>query len=72
MRCFVGALIGFVGIAAKRAALGHFPLAMRISEGAALNATSVQDQLDWFKAQGFVADSVTMDMLVDTSFVETE
>ncbi|SDJ08511.1 ABC transporter substrate-binding protein [Lutimaribacter saemankumensis] len=45
--------------------------AMRINAGAALNTTSVQDQLDWFKAEGLVKDSVTMDMLVDTSYVST-
>lgn len=45
--------------------------AMRINEGAALNTTSVQDQLDWFKSEGLVKDSVTMDMLVDRSYVQT-
>jgi NitT/TauT family transport system substrate-binding protein len=45
--------------------------AMRINEGAALNTTSVQDQLDWFKSEGLVKDSVTMDMLVDSSYVQT-
>lgn len=45
--------------------------AMRISAGAALNTTSVKDQLDWFKSEKLVKDSVTMEMLVDTSYVET-
>lgn len=45
--------------------------AMRVNAGAALNTTSVQDQLDWFKAEGLVKDSITMDTLVDTSYVST-
>ena len=44
--------------------------AMRINEGAALNRDSVQDQLDWFKAEGLVDDSVTYETLVDDSYVE--
>lgn len=45
---------------------------MRINPGAALNVASVQDQLDWFKSEGLVPEGVTMDDLVDTSFVETQ
>lgn len=45
--------------------------AMRINAGAALNTTSVQDQLDWFKSEDLVKPSVTMDTLVDASYVET-
>lgn len=45
--------------------------AMRINAGAALNTTSVRDQIDWFKAEGLVKPSVTMDTLVDPSYVET-
>jgi NitT/TauT family transport system substrate-binding protein len=45
--------------------------AMRINKDAALNTTSVQDQLDWFKAEGLVKDSITMDTLVDSSYVAT-
>jgi NitT/TauT family transport system substrate-binding protein len=44
--------------------------AMRINAGAALNKGSVQDQLDWFKSEGLVKDSVTFDTLVDPSYVE--
>lgn len=44
--------------------------AMRISADAALNATSVKDQLDWFKSEELVKDSVTMETLVDASYVE--
>lgn len=46
--------------------------AMRINEGARLNVTSVKDQLDWFKSEKLVADSITLDMLVDDRFVETQ
>ena len=46
--------------------------AMRINKGAALNLASVQDQLDWFKAEGLVKDSITLDTLVDTSYVATQ
>ncbi|MEM9224107.1 MAG: ABC transporter substrate-binding protein [Pseudomonadota bacterium] len=44
--------------------------AMRINPGAALNLSSVEDQLNWFKSEGLVPEGVTMDDLVDTSFVE--
>jgi NitT/TauT family transport system substrate-binding protein len=45
--------------------------AMRINAGAKLNAASVKDQLDWFKAEKLVKDSVTFETLVDASYVET-
>ncbi len=44
--------------------------AMRINEGAAMNAASVRDQLDWFKAEKLVKDSVTFETLVDPSYVK--
>jgi NitT/TauT family transport system substrate-binding protein len=44
---------------------------MRLKPGAALDMASLTDQLDWFKSEGLVKDSVTMEMLVDTSYVET-
>lgn len=44
--------------------------AMRINEGAALNAASVRDQIDWFKAEDLVDPEVTFDTLVDPSYVE--
>lgn len=44
---------------------------MRLSAGAALNVASVQDQLDWFIAEGLVDASITMDTLVDASYVDT-
>ncbi|WP_020590962.1 ABC transporter substrate-binding protein [Kiloniella laminariae] len=43
--------------------------AMRISPNAALNAASVQDQLDWFKSEKLINDSVTYETLVDSSYV---
>ena len=43
---------------------------MRLNAGAALNMASVQDQLDWFKAEGLVGN-VSMDQLVDASYVKT-
>ena len=44
---------------------------MRINAGAAINKASVTDQLDWFKSEGLVKDSITYDMLVDSSYVQT-
>lgn len=45
--------------------------AMRLNEGAALNMASVNDQVNWFKSEGLVKDSITTEMLVDTSYVKT-
>lgn len=45
--------------------------AMRINKDAALNMASVQDQIDWFKAENLVKASVSMDTLVDPSYVKT-
>ncbi len=45
--------------------------AMRINKGAAMNAASITDQLDWFKAEKLVKETVTFETLVDSSFVET-
>ncbi len=44
---------------------------MRLNEGAALNAASVRDQLEWFQSEGLVDASITMDTLVDASYVDT-
>ena len=44
---------------------------MRLNTGAALNLASVQDQLDWFKSEDLVDASISMEDLVDTSYVET-
>ena len=45
--------------------------AMRLNQNAKLDLTSVKDQLAWFKAANLAPDSITLDKLVDTSFVET-
>lgn len=44
--------------------------AMRINKGAAMNLASLQDQLDWFKAEALVKGSITIDTLVDQSYVD--
>ncbi|TNF60268.1 MAG: ABC transporter substrate-binding protein [Rhodobacteraceae bacterium] len=44
---------------------------MRLNEGAALNVASVRDQLDWFQSEGLVDAGITLDMLLDTSYVQT-
>lgn len=44
---------------------------MRLTKDAALNVTSVRDQLEWFQAEGLVDAAVTLDTLLDTSYVET-
>jgi NitT/TauT family transport system substrate-binding protein len=44
---------------------------MRINSGAALNTTSIKEQLDWFKAEKLVKSSINMDTLVDSSYVKT-
>lgn len=45
--------------------------AMRINANAAMNAQSIQNQLDWFKSEKLVKDSITIDTLVDSSYVES-
>ncbi len=44
---------------------------MRINQGLALSIGSVRDQLAWFKAGDMVPASVTEEMLIDASFVQT-
>lgn len=44
---------------------------MRLSEGAVLNMASVEDQLSWFKSEDLVDSAITIDQLVDTSYVDT-
>lgn len=44
---------------------------MRINEGAKLNMASIKDQLQWFKDEKMVKKHITIDMLVDNSFVKT-
>lgn len=44
---------------------------MRLNEGSKLNVASVADQLNWFQSEGLVKDSITLETLVDTSYVDT-
>ena len=44
---------------------------MRLNKGAALNVASVRDQLEWFQSEGLVDSAITLDTLLDTSYVET-
>ena len=44
---------------------------MRLNAGAALNIASVEDQLSWFKSEGLVGADITLDTLVDASYVKT-
>lgn len=43
---------------------------MRLNSDAALNLKSIQDQLAWFQAEGLVDSSITINDLVDDSYVE--
>ena len=43
---------------------------MRLNKGAALNIASIEDQLNWFRAEGLVDDDIDIDTLVDQSYVE--
>ncbi|MGG7564540.1 ABC transporter substrate-binding protein [Rhodovulum sp. DZ06] len=44
---------------------------MRINEGAKLNMASIRDQLEWYQSEKLVDASVTMEDLVNASYVET-
>ena len=44
---------------------------MRLQPNARLNLSSVQHQLEWFQSEGLVSDDITIDQLVDTSYVAT-
>ena len=43
---------------------------MRLSPNAALNITSIQNQLSWFQSEGLVDAGITIDTLVDSSYAE--
>ena len=43
---------------------------MRLNKGAALNMASLQDQLSWFQSEGLVDKDITIETLVDPSYVE--
>ena len=44
--------------------------AMRINENGAMNVANVQAQLDWFKSEDLVDDSITFETLVDMSYID--
>ncbi len=44
---------------------------MRLNEGAKLNVASIADQLAWFQSEGLVGGDITLDTLLDTSYVDT-
>lgn len=44
---------------------------MRLSPNAALNTSSIQDQLTWFQSEGLIDPSIGIDTVVDGSYVET-
>lgn len=44
---------------------------MRLNEGAAMNVASIADQLSWFQSEGLVDADITLETLIDTSYVKT-
>lgn len=53
-----------------RAAASIINGTMRLNSGAALNVASVQDQLSWFQSEKLVDASITIEQLIDPSYVE--
>ncbi|MDQ0315396.1 ABC transporter substrate-binding protein [Amorphus orientalis] len=45
--------------------------AMNLNEDGAMDVTDIEKQMTWFQEQGLVSKDLTMDELVDGSFVET-
>jgi len=43
---------------------------MRLNSGAALNLTSLQDQLSWFQSEDLVDADISIDQIVDQSYVD--
>ena len=43
---------------------------MRLNAGAAINLASIEDQLNWFKSEGLVDGNISLDTLVDDSYVK--
>lgn len=43
---------------------------MRLNAGAAMNLASLQDQLSWFQSEGLVDADISIDQVVDQSYVE--
>ena len=44
---------------------------MRLNEGAAMNTASLQDQLSWFQSEGLVDQSISLETVIDPSYVQT-
>lgn len=44
---------------------------MRLNTGAALNVRSIADQLSWFQSEGLIDKDISLDTLLDTSYVDT-
>ncbi|WP_298436995.1 ABC transporter substrate-binding protein [uncultured Jannaschia sp.] len=44
---------------------------MRINEGAALNIASIRDQLEWFQSEDLVDAGISLDQIIDATYVET-
>ena len=44
---------------------------MNLNDNASLDLTDAQKQMKWFQDAGLVSPSLTIEMLVDPSFVET-
>jgi NitT/TauT family transport system substrate-binding protein len=42
--------------------------AMRINKNASMNVNNIKAQLDWFKSEGLVDDTITYETLVDDSY----
>jgi NitT/TauT family transport system substrate-binding protein len=53
----------------KKAAPSIINGTMRLNDGASLNIGSIKNQLEWFKSEGLVKKSITLDTLVDQSYV---
>lgn len=43
---------------------------MRLNTGAALNLASLQDQLSWFQSENLIDTGITIDQIVDQSYVQ--
>ena len=54
----------------KKAAPSIINGTMRLNNGASLNIGSIKNQLEWFKSEGLVKKSITLDTLVDQSYVK--
>lgn len=54
----------------EKAATSIINGAMYLNEGAALNIASLQDQLSWFQSEDLVGKDITIDTVVDRSYVK--